>query len=73
VTNGLWYSVPHRVRHEKPGYRYGVVMFNNPHAESIIAPLDEFALNNLDETHGHKLLTIVYKDFHRYRLNELKY
>ncbi|CAF3880106.1 unnamed protein product, partial [Rotaria sp. Silwood1] len=39
VTNGLWYSVPHRVRHNKPGYRYGIVMFNNPHADSVIAPL----------------------------------
>jgi len=74
VTNGLWYSVPHRVKHEKPGYRYGVVMFNNPHADSVIAPLDDFVVNNSDETDGYKPPPpVVYKDFHRLRLNMLKY
>ncbi|CAF1035358.1 unnamed protein product [Adineta steineri] len=73
VTNGLWYSVPHRVRHEKSGYRYGIVMFNNPHAESIISPLDNYITNNFDENNEHKSLPIIYKDFHRRRLNELKY
>jgi isopenicillin N synthase-like dioxygenase len=73
VTNGLWYSVPHRVRHETPGYRYGVVMFNNPHAESVIASLDESLENSLDENDPAKLPPIVYKDFHQRRLNELKY
>ncbi|CAF1057116.1 unnamed protein product [Adineta steineri] len=73
VTNGLWYSVPHRVRHEKSGYRYGIVMFNNPHAESIIAPLGNYITNNFDENNEHKSLPIIYKDFHRRRLNELKY
>ncbi|CAF1371842.1 unnamed protein product [Rotaria sordida] len=54
VTNGLWYSVPHRVAHDKPGYRYGIVMFNNPHADSVIAPLDDLFGNNSTEVNEYK-------------------
>lgn len=67
ITNNRWYSVPHRVKHDRPGYRHGIVMFNNPHAESVIAPL-----NSNDEQENEQI-RIIYKDFHREKMNQIKY
>ena len=73
ITHGQWYSVPHRVQHEKQEFRHGVVMFNNPHANSIIGPLDDLLTNRPQEIDLNDTTPMIYKDFHRRKMNLLKY